>query len=105
MALEYRDALLPLAKKSYTLMLEKYGLMLAANPRVLQSQRKLFALQAEYILALENVWTAGIALQGFLLTDGLEAPARPTEIDRPIRETNLPLPDRLMSPSTSLPMP
>ncbi len=105
MALEYRDALLPLAKKSYTLMVEKYGLMLAANPRVLQSQRKLFDLQAEYILALENVWTAGIALQGFLLTDGLEAPARPTEIDRPIRETNLPLPDRLMSPSTSLPMP
>jgi outer membrane protein, heavy metal efflux system len=99
MALEYREEMLPRAKKSYTLMVEKYGQMLAANPHVLQSQRKLFDLQAEYIVALENVWTAGIALQGFLLTDGLEAPARPGEIDRPVRETNLPLPDRMMSPT------
>ncbi|HEV8076611.1 MAG TPA: hypothetical protein VGP66_12215, partial [Candidatus Acidoferrum sp.] len=68
-------------------------------------QRKLFDLQAEYIVALENVWTAGIALQGFLLTDGLESPARPGEVDRPIRETNLPLPDRMMSPSDSMPRP
>src|SRR6266478_3823864 len=105
MALEYREEMLPRAKKSYTLMVEKYGLMLASNPRVLQSQRKLFDLQAEYIVALENVWTAGIALQGFLLTDGLESPARPNEVDRPIRETNLPLPDRMMSPSDSMPRP
>jgi cobalt-zinc-cadmium efflux system outer membrane protein len=105
MALEYREEMLPRAKKAYSLMVEKYGLMLAANPRILQSQRKLFDLQAEYIVALENVWTAGIALQGFLLTDGLESPARPNEVDRPIRETNLPLPDRMMSPSDSMPRP
>jgi cobalt-zinc-cadmium efflux system outer membrane protein len=105
MALEYREEMLPRAKKAYTLMVEKYGLMLAANPRVLQSQRKLFDLQAEYIVALENVWTAGIALQGFLLTDGLESPARPGEVDRPVRETNLPLPDRMMSPTDSMPRP
>jgi len=105
MAFEYREEMLPRAKKAYTLMVEKYGLMLAANPRVLQSQRKLFDLQAEYIVALENVWTAGIALQGFLLTDGLEAPARPGEVDRPVRETNLPLPDRMMSPTDSMPRP
>src|SRR6266481_7283216 len=105
MALEYREEMLPRAKKAYTLMVEKYGLMLASNPRVLQSQRKLFDLQAEYIVALENVWTAGIALQGFLLTDGLESPARPGEVDRPIRETNLPLPDRMMSPTDSMPRP
>ena len=98
MALDYRDELLPRAKKSYTLMSEKYGLMLAADPHLLESQRKLFQLQAEYIVALENVWTSGIALQGFLLTDGLEAPAHPGEIDRPIRETNLPVPERLMAP-------
>jgi len=104
-ALEYREEMLPRAKKAYTLMVEKYGLMLAANPRVLESQRKLFDLQAEYIVALENVWTAGIALEGFLLTDGLESPARPGEVDRPVRETNLPLPDRMMSPSDSMPRP
>ncbi|HTB94693.1 MAG TPA: TolC family protein, partial [Candidatus Sulfotelmatobacter sp.] len=47
MALEYREEMLPRAKKAYTLMVEKYGRMLASNPRVLQSQRKLFDLEAE----------------------------------------------------------
>jgi outer membrane protein, heavy metal efflux system len=105
MALEYREEMLPRAKKAYTLMVEKYGRMLASNPRVLQSQRKLFDLQAEYIVALENVWTAGIALQGFLLTDGLESPARPGEVDLPIREINIPIPDRMMSPTDTMPRP
>lgn len=102
MALEYRDEILPRAKKSYTLMLERYGQMLAANPRVLDSQRRLFALQNEYILALEKVWLSGIALEGSLLTDGLEAPAHPGEIDRPVRELNLPLPERTMPPAISM---
>ena len=94
MAVEYRDEILPRSQKAYTLLNEKYGLMLASYPHVLQAQRKLFQLQAEYIAALENIWTTGIALQGFLLTDGLEAPSRPGEIDRPVRETNLPMPER-----------
>jgi outer membrane protein, heavy metal efflux system len=94
MVFEYREEILPRSKKAYTLLDEKYGLMLASYPRVLQAQRKLFLLHTEYIAALENVWTTGIALQGFLLTDGLEAPARPGEIDRPIRETNVPMPER-----------
>jgi outer membrane protein, heavy metal efflux system len=105
MALEFRDEMLPRAKKSYGLMVEKYGLMLASYPRVLESQKKLFDLQAEYIAALEGVWTNGIALQGYLLTDGLEAPARPGEVDRPIRETNVPMPERTMSPGEPMPRP
>jgi cobalt-zinc-cadmium efflux system outer membrane protein len=105
MAAEFRDEMLPRAKKSYTLMVEKYGLMLASYPRVLDSQKKLFELQAEYIAALEGVWTNGIALQGYLLTDGLEAPARPGEMDRPIRETNIPMPERTMSPGEPMPHP
>jgi len=105
MAVEFRDEMLPRAKKSYGLMVEKYGLMLASYPRVLESQKKLFELQAEYIAALEGVWTNGIALQGYLLTDGLEAPARPGEVDRPIRETNVPMPERTMSPGESMPRP
>jgi outer membrane protein, heavy metal efflux system len=105
MAVEFRDEMLPRAKKSYTLMVEKYGLMLASYPRVLESQKKLFELQAEYIAALEGVWTNGIALQGYLLTDGLEAPARPGEMDRPIRETNVPMPERTMSPGEPMPRP
>ncbi len=77
--------------------------MLASYPRVLDAQRKLYELHAEYIVALESVWTTGIALQGFLLTDGLEAPARPGEVERPVRETNVPAPERTMS--TREPMP
>lgn len=98
MAREYREEMLPRTKKAYTLMLEKYGLMLAAYSRVVETQRKLYTLQAEYITSLESLWTTGIALEGFLLTDGLEAPARPAEVDRPIRETNVPMPERTMSP-------
>jgi outer membrane protein, heavy metal efflux system len=98
MAVEYRDEILPRAKKAYGLMVEKYGLMLASYPRVLESQRKLYELQLQYIMALENVWTNGIALQGYLLTDGLEAPARPGEMDRPVRETNVPVQERPSAP-------
>jgi len=105
MAIEFRDEILPRAKKAYGLMTEKYGLMLASYPRVLESQRKLYELQIEYVAALEAVWTNGIALQGYLLTDGLEAPARPGEIDRPIRETNVPTPERTMSPGEGMPRP
>lgn len=105
MALEYRDEMLPRAKKAYTLMLEKYGLMLASRPRVLETQKKLFEVHAEYIVALEGLWTNGIALQGYLLTDGLEAPARPGEVDRPVRETNMPVPERMMSPGERMPQP
>jgi cobalt-zinc-cadmium efflux system outer membrane protein len=105
MALEYRDEILPNAKKAYSLRVEKYGQMLASYPRVLDAQRKLYELQLEYIAALEGVWTNGLALQGYLLTDGLEAPARPGEVDRPIRETNVPMPERSMSPGEAMPRP
>jgi len=105
MALEYRDEMLPRAKKAYTLMVEKHGLMLASHPRVLEAQKRLFELHAEYIAALQGVWTNGIALQGYLLTDGLEAPARPGEVDRPVRETNMPAPERTMSPGEPMPQP
>jgi outer membrane protein, heavy metal efflux system len=106
MATVYRDDMLPRAKKAYSLMFEKYGLMLASYPRVLETQRRLYELQTEYIMALEAVWTNGIALQGYLLTDGLEAPARPGDVDRPIRETNVPMPERTMAPTErSMPRP
>jgi cobalt-zinc-cadmium efflux system outer membrane protein len=102
MAVEYREEMLPRAKKAYGLMVEKYGQMLASYPRVLDTQRRLYELQIAYIAALESVWTYGIALQGFLLTDGLEAPARPGEVDRPVRETNVPTPERTMSPRETM---
>lgn len=97
MALEYREELLPRARKAYSLMNEKYGQMLASYPRVIDTQRKLFQLQCEYVEALETVWSTGIALEGFLLTDGLESPARPDEMDRPVRELNLPMAEPVVS--------
>lgn len=95
---EYRDSILPLAKKSYELMFDRYTEMLASFPRVIETKRKLFELQTEYISSLGAVWTTGLALQGFLLTDGLEAPTQPEEMDRTIRETNLPTPERVRLP-------
>jgi len=91
MADEYRDGILPRATKAYSLVVDKYGKMLASRPVVLDSQKTLYQLHLEYVSTLESVWTAGIALQGYLLTDGLEAPARPSEVDRPVRETNVPM--------------
>jgi cobalt-zinc-cadmium efflux system outer membrane protein len=99
MAQQYRDGILPLAKKSYALMSDRYGEMQAAYPRVLESKQKLFELQTEYIGALGGVWTTGLALEGYLLTDGLEAPTLPGEMNRTIRETNVPMPERLRFPS------
>ena len=97
MADEYREGLLPRATKAYSLLVDKYGKMLASRPVVLSSQKILYQLQMEYIATLQNVWTTGISLQGYLLTDGLEAPARPSEVDRPVRETNVPM-SQSMSP-------
>jgi outer membrane protein, heavy metal efflux system len=100
-ATQYRDEILPRAKKAYTLLDQKYGLMLASYPRVLEAQRKLFALHAEYLMTLETTWTTGIALQGFLLTDGLETPSS-TIVPR--AETNTSMP-RTVVPSEQMPLP
>jgi cobalt-zinc-cadmium efflux system outer membrane protein len=102
---QYSQEILPRAKKALALMEQRHGEMLASHPRVLERQQRLFELHLEYVVALESVWTNGIALQGFLLTDGLEAPARPGEMDRPIRETNVPMPERTIGPESSAPRP
>lgn len=88
---KYRTAMLPRAQRAYQLYLEKYQQMGAAYPQVLVAQRTWFQLQTNYIAALQNVWTNAIALRGFLLTDGLEAPARAGEMDQPVREINVPV--------------
>jgi hypothetical protein len=54
------------------------------------AQQNLFEMQMEYVSALATLRTASIGLKGFLLTGGLEAPARPGEVDMPTRELNLP---------------
>jgi len=94
----YRNHMIPRARQAYELYLKSYGEMAAAYPQVLISQRTLFQLQTDYIAALENLWGNSIALKGFLLTDGLEAPSRSGEMDQAVRELNVPSPTSSMQP-------
>jgi cobalt-zinc-cadmium efflux system outer membrane protein len=95
---KYRNRMIPRAQKAYELYLKSYGRMAAAYPQVLISQRTLFQLQGDYIAALESLWGNAIALRGFLLTDGLEAPSRAGGMDQPVRELNVPAPTTSMQP-------
>src|SRR5271154_1642510 len=87
----YRSRTLPNARKAYELYLRKYHEGAAAYPQVLIAQRTLVQLETSYINTLENVWINAAALQGLRLTDGLDLPAAPGEMDRPVREINLPI--------------
>jgi hypothetical protein len=47
-------------------------------------------LEVSYINALESFATSSLSLQSYLLTDGLESPAQPGGMDKPVREVNIP---------------
>jgi outer membrane protein, heavy metal efflux system len=87
----YRTRTLPNARQAYQLYLQKYHEGAAAYPQVLIAQRTLFQLETTYIATLENAWINAATLQGLLLTDGLDLPAAQGELDRPVREINLPV--------------
>ena len=87
----YKARTLPNAQRAYELYLQRYREGAAAYPQVLIAQRTLFDLQTNYISALESVWMNAITLQGLLLTAGLDLPAAPGEIDRSMREINMPV--------------
>lgn len=86
----YKKEMLPRARQAYDMYFKKYQSMAAAYPQVLIAQRTLFQLEVTYVAALENLGTSAVTLKSFLLTDGLEAPSRPGDLDRPVREVNLP---------------
>ena len=90
MADRYRTEILPRSQRAYELIYKRYGLLQASYPQVLLSEHNLFKAETNYIQNLETLWANAIGLQGFLLTDGLEAPARPSDVDRPVREVNVP---------------
>lgn len=92
-AQQYQSSTLPHARQAYDLYLQKYNEGAAAYPQVLIAQRTLFQLESSYIAALENVQINAATLQGLLLTDGLNLPAMPGELNRPVREINLPVPE------------
>jgi cobalt-zinc-cadmium efflux system outer membrane protein len=89
-AARYRSQMIPRALKAYEMYAKKYREMAAAYPQVLIAQRTLMQLQVAYVNTLESFATNSVALQSYLLTDGLEAPSQPGEIDRPVREMNVP---------------
>ena len=88
----YKNQILPRAQQAYEMYTKKYEEMAAAYPQVLIAQRTLMQLEVSYINALESFATSSLSLQSYLLTDGLEAPAQPGSIDKPVREVNIPLP-------------
>ena len=88
----YKNQMIPRAQKAYQMYSKKYQEMAAAYPQVLIAQRTLMQLEVSYISALENFATSSLSLQSYLLTDGLESPAQPGGIDKPVREVNMPLP-------------
>jgi cobalt-zinc-cadmium efflux system outer membrane protein len=90
MTQRYRERMIPNAEKAYQLMYREYGLMHASFPQVLTTQRQLFQIESEYVAALERLWANSVILDNFLLTDGLESPSRPVEMDHPVREVNAP---------------
>jgi cobalt-zinc-cadmium efflux system outer membrane protein len=89
-ATRYKNQMIPRAQQAYDMYSKKYQQMAAAYPQVLIAQRTLMQLEVSYINALESFATNSVALQAYLLTVGLEAPSQPGEIDRPVREMNLP---------------
>lgn len=67
----YRGEILPRLERAYKLMTAQYGNMTASFIRVLTLQRMLYENETAYIDALEHAWTSSVALNGFLLEDGL----------------------------------
>jgi cobalt-zinc-cadmium efflux system outer membrane protein len=90
MVSRYQRQILPKAQQLFEMQLKAWGQMTASYPQVLIAQQTLFSAQRDYIQALQQLRTSSLALRGFLLTDGLEAPSRPGEVDMPVRELNLP---------------
>lgn len=77
----YRTDIVPRAEEAYQLYLSRFREMAAAYPQVLVAQRTLVQMNQQYLEALDTAWRASIQLQGFLLTEGLQAAPRPGETE------------------------
>jgi cobalt-zinc-cadmium efflux system outer membrane protein len=77
----YRGEIVPRAEEAYNLYVARYREMAAAYPQVLIAQRTLFQVTEAYVDAVEATWRSAVQIQGFLLGEGLDAPARPGEAE------------------------
>ena len=70
----YRTQMIPRARRAYELEVTKYQQMGQSYPHVLTAQHMLFTLQLSYIQALNEEWSAAIALENYTLMNGLDEP-------------------------------
>lgn len=63
----YRDQMIPGAQQAYDLNLASFKQMSAMYPAVLMSQKNLFQLQEEYVMALVRAWQSAVELQALIL--------------------------------------
>ena len=74
----FRDLVVPKARKAAELYEEQFKARRAAYPQVLVTRRTVFQLSEEYNQALVKFRRAEVEVRGLLLIDGLSAPRDPT---------------------------
>ena len=74
----FRDQVVPKAKKAAELYEEQFKNRRAAFPQVLVARRTVFQLNEEYNRSLVQYRRAEVEVRGLLLVDGLAAPSNPT---------------------------
>ncbi len=74
----FRDQVLPKARKAAELYEEQFKARRAAFPQVLVARRSVFQLNEEYNRSLVQYRRAEVEVRGLLLVDGLSAPSNPT---------------------------
>ena len=68
---QYRNHILPRARRAHELYLDSFRKMAAAYPQVLIAQRNLFQAREDYIEALVNLWQSVVQIRGQLLYSGV----------------------------------
>lgn len=74
----FRDQVLPKARKSVELYEEQLNARRAAFPQILVARRTVYQLNEEYNKSLAQFRRAEVEIRGLLLVDGLTAPSNPT---------------------------
>lgn len=65
----YRDSMIPAAREAYEMYLSNFANMAAPYPQVLLTQRNLFQLQEEYVMALMTAWRSAVEIEGLLVME------------------------------------
>lgn len=63
----YSKEMIPRATEAYQLYLKNFRAMSAAYPNALNTQRRLFELREEYVMALAAAWRAAVEVEGLLI--------------------------------------